>query len=116
MAINFEAANMAGYNNPKIVVLNAEVSAPSTVTSAPKLSDINNIFKSGFIPVISARDQTAGGSFVLWPAGITDGGDYEFSNIFISPQTVAPMMAVLLFSTATNEASFHSVPLQVGTP
>ena len=115
MAINFEAANMVGYNNPKIVVLNVELNSQLAVISAPKVADIKNIFKSGFIPVIRVLNQIPGGSFVLWPAGLSDDGDYEFSNTFISPQTLAPMTANLSFSTATNAASFAVVPLKVGT-
>ena len=36
MAINFEAANMAGYNNPKIEVFKAAADPETnTITSAP---------------------------------------------------------------------------------
>lgn len=53
MAINFEAANMAGYNNPKIevfkAVLNPETSA---LVSYPKKSVIVGCINRGSVPFL----------------------------------------------------------------
>ena len=114
MAINFEASNMAGYNNPKIVVLKAEVNL-STVISAPKLDDIKNIYKSGFIPAIRVNDQGTGGSLLLWPTSISSAGDYLFSTLFIVPKSLAPMLTTLAYVAPTGAASFVLTPLQRGT-
>ena len=50
MAINFEAANMAGYNNPKIEVFKAVVNDVNIVTSAPTKTEIYNSITRGNIP------------------------------------------------------------------
>ena len=112
MAINFEAANMAGYNNPKIVVLNAEVSDSGTIVSVPKYADITNIFKSGCIPVINTVD-TSGNHFVLWPAAITPAGGYLFSALYIAPSTQTPMSMLAFLGAGTT--AFRVIPLQQGT-
>ena len=116
MAINFEAANMAGYNNPKIVVLNAKVQGLETVVSAPKYADITNIFKSGRIPIINAVDADSGNHFVMWPTAIAPGGGYLFSTIYITPSTLTPMMSMLMFSGAASPAAFLVMHLQPATP
>ena len=111
MAINFEAANMAGYNNPKIVVLNAEVGYNSVI-SAPKYSDVEKICRSGFVPVINATDTASGNSMVLQLAAISAAGDYLFSCTLTNPQTLTPMLPVLAFFKETGAATFSAVPLQ----
>ena len=52
MAINFEAANMAGYNNPKIVVFTAHSSDQTTLDRAPIKTDLLNCIYRGSIPFI----------------------------------------------------------------
>ena len=52
MAINFEAANMAGYNNPKIEVFKAHVNENMEVTYAPMKSEIYDSLNRGRIPFI----------------------------------------------------------------
>ena len=52
MAINFEAANMAGYNNPKIEVFKAHSSDRTTLDEAPTKTDILNCIRGGTIPYI----------------------------------------------------------------
>ena len=51
MAINFEAANMAGYNNPKIEVFEV-VLGESGVEQFPKKSVISDCINRGSIPFI----------------------------------------------------------------
>ena len=52
MAINFEAANMAGYNNPKIEVFTAHADETLKIVSAPKKSEIVSSITRGCIPFI----------------------------------------------------------------
>ena len=52
MSINFEAANMAGYNNPKIEVFTAHVNENLKIDSAPIKSDILQCLNRGCIPFI----------------------------------------------------------------
>ena len=62
MAINFEAANMAGYNNPRVQVfpVTAQVEGTSLkLVGAPSYSTITNVIKSGYLPTL----------FVTLPSG-----------------------------------------------
>ena len=52
MAINFEAANMAGYNNPKIEVFKAHSSNATTLDAAPSKTDLLNCIHRGSVPFI----------------------------------------------------------------
>ena len=52
MSINFEAANMAGYNNPKIEVFTAHANENLEIDSAPIKSDILQCLNRGRIPFI----------------------------------------------------------------
>lgn len=63
MAINFEAANMAGYNNPRIEVFKA-VGDPKTNTliSAPSKSNIRRCLTRGSVPAIMLTYTYDGGS------------------------------------------------------
>ena len=63
MAINFEAANMAGYNNPKIEVFKAAADANTdTLISAPSKSKILRCLARGSIPAILLTYTYDGGS------------------------------------------------------
>ena len=52
MAINFEAANMAGYNNPKIEVFKAIGGENNTLSGAPSKSAILDCINRGSVPFI----------------------------------------------------------------
>ena len=63
MAINFEAANMAGYNNPKIEVFKATPEVGTdTLISAPSKSKILRCLTRGSIPAILLTYTYDGGS------------------------------------------------------
>ena len=63
MAINFEAANMAGYNNPKIEVFKAAANSDTnTLISAPSKSKILRCLTRGSIPAILLTFAYDGGS------------------------------------------------------
>ena len=67
MAINFEAANMAGYNNPKIEVFEA-VMDPTTnaITSAPSKTEIIRCLRRGSIPTIMCVSPNGSEGNLLW--------------------------------------------------
>ena len=52
MSINFEAANMAGYNNPKIEVFEAVAGENNTLSGAPSKSAILDCINRGSVPFI----------------------------------------------------------------
>ena len=67
MAINFEAANMAGYNNPKIEVFTAVVDPETqTVTSAPSKTKIKSCLNRGAIPLMLLTYPDGSIVYVLW--------------------------------------------------
>ena len=67
MSINFEAANMAGYNNPKIEVFKA-IMDPATgkVIDAPRKTEIIRCLLRGSIPAIMQVAPNGAESNLLW--------------------------------------------------
>lgn len=81
MAINFEAANMAGYNNPRIEVFKAVLDGASqTFTSAPSKPEILRCLNRGSIPVLvmAAAGIDAGYVFYLFGWGTAGAGSIIF--------------------------------------
>lgn len=60
MAINFEAANMAGYNNPQIEVFEANCNENGEIVAAPTKSNILGCLKRGSIPFIRVTFNSDG--------------------------------------------------------
>ena len=80
MAINFEAANMAGYNNPKIEVFKAVLNNEGAgLDSYPAKSIILNCLSRGSFPVIMLSVATAG---YLLPLSDWDTNEMGTSMIF----------------------------------
>ena len=66
MAINFEAANMAGYNNPKIEVFKAALAEDAkTLAQYPDKVTIMAAINRGSIPFILLNDSVVGGLYLL---------------------------------------------------
>ena len=83
MSINFEAANMAGYNNPKIEVFKAVPNNEGTsLDSYPAKSIILNCLSRGSFPVIMLSVGTAGYVLPLsdWDTNET-GSSINFSTL-----------------------------------
>lgn len=92
MSINFEAANMAGYNNPKIEVFEAAVAASGTkLAQYPEKAAIIAAIKRGTIPFILVKRHgvdsvfllslcnwfsDATGDFITFYAGVPTVGEY----------------------------------------
>ena len=67
MAINFEAANMAGYNNPQIEVFTAIYPAEgSTLIDFPSKSVILDCIKRGCVPVLMATNTNHTEIYILY--------------------------------------------------
>ena len=67
MAINFEAANMEGYNNPKIEVFKAVVNPDNdTIISAPSKAEIKSCLNRGAIPLMLLTYPDGSTVYVLW--------------------------------------------------
>ena len=67
MAINFEAANMAGYNNPKIEVFEAIVNfETNAITEAPSKTEVIRCLHRGSIPAIMCTTPDGSGGNLLW--------------------------------------------------
>ena len=66
MAINFEAANMAGYNNPAIEIVTLKISPSSEpVGTVPTYEAIHDILRRGIIPVLAFTDSSMSAYSVL---------------------------------------------------
>ena len=66
MAINFEAANMAGYNNPKIEVFKAALAADGqTLAQYPNKATIMAAISRGSIPFILLNNSVTGQQCLL---------------------------------------------------
>ena len=95
MAINFEAANMAGYNNPKIEVFKATVNpATEEITDAPSKTNVIRCLNRGAIPLILLADPDGIAIYALWIHIAKSDGTIEFSNgsmsLIYSPDSEKP--------------------------
>ena len=67
MAINFEAANMAGYNNPKIEVFKAIIDlTTNAIIEAPSKTEVINCLSRGAIPAIMQTTPDRSEGNLLW--------------------------------------------------
>ena len=73
MAINFEAANMAGYNNPKIEVFKAIMDLETHIISdAPNKQEIIRCLRRGSIPALAVFTPNGSEMYMLWMSGYVD--------------------------------------------
>ena len=94
MAINFEAANMAGYNNPKIEVFEARTNDMFEIVFAPKKSEIVNSITRGCIPfILLIKDSDGVASHFLLR--------FEGSQVVLGGSALS-FSAVLTFGTLDN--------------
>ena len=85
MAINFEAANMAGYNNPKIEVF--EVIYPpegSTLIDFPRKSVILDCIKRGTVPVLMATNTDRTEIYILYLSTLASSAGEKYLIAFSS--------------------------------
>ena len=85
MAINFEAANMAGYNNPKIEVFEAIINPETNaITEAPAKTEFIRCLRRGSIPAILLTTTDGSDSNLLWLyawATAAEGDSIYFANL-----------------------------------
>ena len=88
MAINFEAANMAGYNNPKIEVFKAIINfETNAITEAPRKTEIIRCLRRGSIPALMCTSPDGSIGNLLWVyTWVTDnvGDTIMFGNIALT--------------------------------
>ena len=101
MAINFEAANIAGYNNPKIEVFTAVFNPENTtIISAPSKTEILRCLRRGSIPATMLTTPNRSESNLLWLytwATTAEGDNIYFSNlayiIMYLPDSESPILS-----------------------
>ena len=100
MAINFEAANMAGYNNPKIEVFKAVIdTATNAITGAPSKTELIRCLHRGSIPAIMCISPDGSEEYLLWvtTCSTIEGDTIMFGNtalaIIYSPDSDSPVVA-----------------------
>ena len=100
MAINFEAANMAGYNNPKIEVFEAIYPAEgSSLIDFPPKSVILDCIKRGSVPVLMASNAEHTEMYILLLGSIAfSQGKYmlSFSNC-TKPSVTDPPINISIY-------------------
>ena len=88
MAINFEAANMAGYNNPKIEVFKAIINfETNAITEAPRKNEIIRCLNRGSIPAIMCASPDGSEEYLLWVylwVTAPEGDTIMFGNIALT--------------------------------
>lgn len=116
MAINFEAANMAGYNTPQVQVFPVTVEVAGsqgiiTVVGAPSYSTFTNIIKSGYMPTLFATLPT-GDKAVLPLTAINNEGIYIFSAaIKTSAAANTEMLISILYGESFDAPIFYSIDI-----
>lgn len=101
MAINFEAAKMAGYNNPPIEVFKATVDTMTNVISdAPSKTEIIRCLQRGSIPAIMQITPDGSEGSLLWFTAWTssvEGDTLTFGNLGLTiaytPDSDSPVVA-----------------------
>ena len=96
MAINFEASNMAGYNNPKIEVFIITLDSNANIATAPSKSELINCTLRGSIPFLYMEDSDRSSSWLLplTSALIQSSGNYELSFCSIDPDISGTYTAI----------------------
>ena len=105
MAINFEAANMAGYNNPPIEVFVITLDPDTNIATSPSKSEILNCIRRGSIPFLCVRDsdQTLLWLLPLSKISVQSSGNYELYFSSISNDTSGAYSAISIFYPQTDD-------------
>ena len=101
MAINFEAANMAGYNNPKIEVFKAIIDfGTNAITEAPSKTEIIRCLHRGSIPALMCVSPDGSEGNLLWAytwTTVTEGDAITFGSVALTimyaPDSDSPIVA-----------------------
>ena len=113
MAINFAAADMAGYNNPEVHVFPVAVKMDGqnfVVDSALNYSTISNIIKSGYMPYLFVTLPT-GDRAVLPLVAINYEGIYIFSIATYTSTSPSSKQLISIMYGSTFAPKFLTQPI-----
>lgn len=100
MAINFEAANMAGYNNPQIEVFRLTFNDNLELVGAPKNSVLSDCINRGSVPFLLLTSTDRDSMYILPITYIqrqTHGLEFCFSAVVkvgTAPEAAPSVLAV----------------------
>ena len=112
MAINFEAANMEGYNNPKIKIIPVTIEADAVI-NPPSYTELSNICKSGEYPVIHVTDNDRGRYYIL-PISSYTNENITFCATYRSEETLYSVG--LIFYSDNGVPLFKRVQITTRSP
>ena len=120
MAINFEAANMAGYNNPRIEVFPLSVNDNLEITDAPTTSILSDCINRGSVPFLRITTTDHNTAYILPIAYIqqqTSGLDFGFSAVARSgdAQSATTSVITINYDASTGTPSLFAQVLPSGT-
>ena len=116
MAINFEAANMAGYNNPKIEVFRLAFNDNWELVGAPKNSVLSDCVNRGSVPFLQLASTDRNSMYILPITYIerqTQGLDFCFSATLragTAPSAVLSILAVNFPATGDPVLFMQEIP------
>ena len=116
MAINFEAANMAGYNNPEIEIVTLLTGTEGNFTNPPTYEIISKILRRGAIPFLAMTDSQRAMYYTL-PLSYYSSGLITFSCITQSSTSQGNMIAEFISVKFTPDADspiFTRMPVSKG--
>ena len=108
MAINFEAANMAGYNNPKIEVFEVTM-GESGVEQFPRKSVILDCINRGSVPFILITNGSSYDPAYLLPLSFidTDINAIYFCGVNNSDATILQVISICYTSDESSPPEFR---------
>ena len=116
MAINFEAANMAGYNNPKIEVFPLTFNDNIELVGAPKNSVLSDCVNRGSVPFLQLASTDRDSMYILPITYIqrqTSGLEFCFSSALragTSPSATLSFLAVNFPTTGDPVLFMQDIP------
>ena len=97
MAINFAAANMAGYNNPQIEIVTLAMNKEGGFTNPPTYETLDKIMRRGAFPLLSMTDPTGASSFVLALSYYNSAPDFMTFSCITQPSKADSNTATFIF-------------------
>ena len=116
MAINFEAANMAGYNNPQIEIVTLATDNEGNYTNPPTYEILSKILRRGAVPFLAIIDAARTMYYVL-PLSYYSSGLITFSCITQSSTSQGSRIAEFIsvkFVPDTGSPIFTRFPVNPG--
>ena len=106
MGINFAAANMAGYNNPKIEIVNVEMDENGAPITPITFDNISKILARGVFPILSVWAAIQGNRIrYLIPLSYARDNEILFSTIVMTGTPDSPSATGYGFKFTTSGPS-----------